>query len=300
MRTAIDSVLNDYGQVANREQLLTRVSRAELDDEIRRGNLLRLFPRAYVRPWLGDVPDLRQLAAVRSVGGDAALSHLSALARWGLIEAADPLHVTAYLTRHPRGVAGQLVVHRTKRPMRTSYANGIPVVELETSLVNSWPLLTGADQRAPLILAARRRLISPSRLGAVVDKSWWIEQRPQLVALCRAVIAGCESELELWGYQHVFSAPGLDDGVWQREVRAAGRRYRLDYAFEAERLAVELDGRAYHSSRQHWERDIARDLELAKVGWQTIRLSHARLTGDPEGCRSDVLAVRAKRAIVAA
>lgn len=69
------------------------------------------------------------------------------------------------------------------------------------------------------------------------------------------------------------------------------RRYRLDQAYEQEQVNVELDGRAYHASSEHRQRDIARDLALAKAGWLTIRLSHFRLTSDVDGCRRDVLQV---------
>ncbi|WP_408649774.1 hypothetical protein [Jatrophihabitans sp.] len=58
---------------------------------------------------------------------------------------------------------------------------------------------------------------------------------------------------------------------------------------------MELDGRAYHAAPEQWERDIGRDVELATLGWQTIRLSHARLTRDVPGCRRDVLAVLRSR-----
>jgi len=69
----------------------------------------------------------------------------------------------------------------------------------------------------------------------------------------------------------------------------------LDVAYEEERLAVELDGRKYHADAARWEKDIARDLAVATSGWQTIRLSHDRLHSDVDGCRRDVLAVRAAR-----
>ena len=114
------------------------------------------------------------------------------------------------------------------------------------------------------------------------------------------MLAGCESELELWGYTDVFSVPGLDDGTRQRVVRAGGQVYRLDLAYDEQLLAVELDGRAYHASPEQWARDIARDLAIATLGWQTIRLPHSRLMGDVDGVRRDVLAVRAARRLAQA
>jgi very-short-patch-repair endonuclease len=120
-------------------------------------------------------------------------------------------------------------------------------------------------------------------------------RNPELRHLVGLLVAGCESELELWGYTSVFNVAGLSDATRQRIVRVGGQTFRLDMAYEDEKVAVELDGRAYHASAARWESDIARDLALATIGWQTIRFSHRRLVSDPDGCRRDVLAVRAAR-----
>jgi very-short-patch-repair endonuclease len=300
MREIADTVLQARGGVATRREFLGVMSRAEFDDEVRRGHLQAVFPRAYARPWDVDQQDVRLRAALVSVGGEAALSHLTGLARWGLPVPADgPLHVTAYNPRHPRGVSGELVVHRTLLPLDARELDGLPVVPPEAAAVMSWPLLSGSDQRAPLIEGSRRRLVSPQRAAALTEKMIWLKGIRELRALIGMLLAGCESELELWGYTDVFNVPGLDDAVRQKVVRVGDQTWRLDIAYEAEKLAVELDGRAYHASPAQWERDIARDLALATIGWQTIRLSHFRLTHDVDGCRRDVLAVRAARRLLA-
>lgn len=292
MRAEIDVLLAERLGTASRADLLKVVSRAALDDEIRRGRLIAVFPRAYVRPWDEDDPDIRLAAAVASVGGDVALSHLTALAQCNLpVPSAVPIHVTAFQPRHPRGVPGELIVHRTLLPLNALRAGRIATVRPEIAAVTSWPLLRGADQRAPLIEGARRRLFAPNTLLRTAEKMTWLRGVRELRCLVGQIAAGCESELELWGYTEVFAVPGLRHAVRQRSVRVGSRRFRLDLAFEEERVAVELDGRAYHSSREQWERDIARDLALATAGWQTIRLSHRRLTDDVAGCRRDVLAV---------
>jgi very-short-patch-repair endonuclease len=289
------SVLDSFGGVASRAQLLMAIGRHSLDNEVKRGELVALFPRAYSRPWDADVPHIRLRAALASVGGEIALSHLTALQRWGLPAPAAPVHVTAFQPRHPRGVPGELVVHRTLLPLRAVSLDGLPVVRAELAVITSWPLLDGSDQRAPLIEATRRRLLSPATLTRAAERMWWVGGITELRLLVGLIAAGCESELELWGYTDVFNVAGLQDGVRQRIVRVGGREFRLDLAYEDEMLAVELDGRAYHAGKDQWERDIARDLALATAGWQTIRFSHRRLTGDIAGCRRDTLAVRAAR-----
>lgn len=296
MREQIDVLLAENAHTASRTDLLKILSRTALDDEIRRGRLVAVFPRAYARPWNVDEPTVRLAAALGSVGGEVALSHLTALAQWKLPVPPDvPLHVTAFQPRHPRGVPGELVVHRTLLPLHARLVAGLATVRPEIAVATSWPLLRGGAQRAPAIEAARRGLLAPHVLLHTAETMTWVRGSKDLRYLVGQIVAGCESELELWGYTEVFAVPGLHAGVRQYPVRVGGRTLRIDLAFEQERVAVELDGRAYHAGREQWERDIARDLALATAGWQTIRLSHRRLTDDVAGCRRDVLAVLAAR-----
>jgi very-short-patch-repair endonuclease len=60
-------------------------------------------------------------------------------------------------------------------------------------------------------------------------------------------------------------------------------------------LAVELDGAAYHGEPGQRERDIRRDAAVATFGIQTVRFSHPRIFGDPDGVRAEVLAILAVR-----
>ena len=301
MREAISQVLDRFGGVASRQELVTRVGRVRFDDEVRRGHLVAVFPRAYARPWDADLAEIQLRAATVSVGGDVALSHLTALAHWDLPvpDEPAPIHLTAYNPRHPRGVPGRLVVHRTLAPLRARERDGLAVVRPEQAALTSWPLLSGPEQRAPLIEGARRKLFRPSVLLTQTEAMWWLTGRRSLRELVGLLAAGCQSELELWGYLGVFNVPGLDDATRQLPVRVGGKLYRLDMAYQDVRLAVELDGRQFHADTEKWERDIARDLELAKRGWQTIRLPHRRLHGDVAGCRRDVLEVRAARRLLA-
>ncbi len=275
---------------------MAELGRHPFDNAVKTGRLAAVFPRVYAYPWDADLPDVRRRAALLSVGGDAALSHLSALALRDLPVPQDEiLHVTAYLPRHPRGVPGEVCVHRTRMPLDAVEIDGVPVTRIEKSLTTSWGLLFGPERRAPVIEAARRRLLSPARLITEVERSWWIKDIRALRELVGLLAAGCESELELWGYTGVFDVPGLNDANRQRVARVDGHAYRLDMAYDEEMLVVELDGRAFHASTEQWERDIQRDLALAKLGWQTIRLPHRRLFGDVAGCRRDVLEVRDAR-----
>jgi len=296
MRPEIDAYLASHLGAAARSELLTIVSRNQLDDEIARGLLVAPFPRAYCRPWDADERAVLERAAVASVGQPVALSHLSGLRRYALLEDWDPLiDVTVPNDRHPIGRTPGLRVHRTRVPTRVRMIDGLPVVEPATAIVRSWPLLAGAEQRAPAILAVRRRLVTSERLLAAGAAAHGMKGRAAMLRLASLLAAGCESELELWGHLHVFDVPGLRHARRQLVLDVRGQRYRLDLAYEQERVAVELDGYRYHSTRAQRERDMQRDAALASVDWITLRYSHERLHEDVAGCRRDTLATLAAR-----
>jgi hypothetical protein len=298
MHADIDDFLKHTGGVGEYSELARAVGKVALDGEIRSGALVRVFPRTYARPWDADDVHVRDMAAVLSVGGDAAISAGSALRRWRLpVPADERIHVIVSRTSRPRSRHPELVVHRTKLPTASTDVDGVPTQLREDAIAWAWTELRGAARRAPAITAVRQGEISTQRLRLIAKRAIRMKGRRQLLDLTDLLDAGCESELEIWGYGHVFDEPDLRDANRQLRLRVGTRRYRLDMAFEAEKLAVELDGRAYHSSDEQRERDIARDVALATLGWQTIRLSHHRLTTDPEGCRRDVRRVRAARRV---
>ena len=296
MRPEIDIVLAATGGAASRAALLTAVTRNQLDDEVARGHLVAPFPRAYCRPWDVEEPAVRESAALSSVGRPAALSHLTALRRWGLpVQPGNAIHVTVPARRHPIGRRPGLFVHRARGRVQTRKIGGLLTVNPAVALVRSWPMLSGPDQRAPIIAAARDRLVLPADLRRAASEAVGMPGRRQLNLLIEQIAAGCESELELWGYLSVFDVAGLRHAVRQKVVEAHGRFYRLDMAYDDEQVDIELDGYRFHGGRAQRERDMERDATLAAIGWLTLRFSHARLHEDIDGCRRDALATLAAR-----
>lgn len=293
MRDDIDAVLQRYRGVATRTQLLRAVTRNQLDHEIRSGRLTSPFARAWCRPWDADV--VLERAALTSVGPPAALSHTTALRRCTLLDdAPDDVRVIVPARRYPRPQPG-LIVHRLARFPPLTRSDGMPMVAPAAAAVMSWPLLAPDRRRAPIIDGTRRKLLSPAELRAAVDRAPRMPGRADLVQLIGLIEAGCESELEIWGFLHVFDVPGLRHGVRQHRVRTPIGVKRLDLAYVAERVAVELDGWGSHSTRAQRESDMRRDAALAALGWITVRFSYRRLHDDVAGCREDLLATLAAR-----
>ncbi|WP_158657508.1 endonuclease domain-containing protein [Blastococcus saxobsidens] len=103
--------------------------------------------------------------------------------------------------------------------------------------------------------------------------------------------------MEIWGALEVLPGPpAVPPPVRQHQLLLGdGRRVHLDAAWPAARVAVELDGAAFHGSRKQRERDLRRDTALAALGWVVLRFSYARLMSDPEGCRREIVAVVSAR-----
>ncbi len=57
--------------------------------------------------------------------------------------------------------------------------------------------------------------------------------------------------------------------------------HEVDLLWPEYRLAVEIDGYAFHSTRQAFERDAARDADLDDVGIRVIRVTWRQLEHQP-------------------
>jgi len=108
----------------------------------------------------------------------------------------------------------------------------------------------------------------------------------------------------------VLRGPTPHDMLWdavgrlglaaEREYRGAvpGRRYRLDIAIPAARLAIEVDGWQWHGKHK---RDFARDRErqnlLTLHGWRILRFSAGQIRAGLASCvrMIEAAAVRLER-----
>jgi very-short-patch-repair endonuclease len=278
------------------DALTARIDRKTVARWTAAGALVRIQPGVYATPAAAAQWRIRVEAAVLSRGGVA--SHRTALALWGLVPPGGPVHVAVEPSRSNRPTAGVVLHRAVALPDAIRRVGAIPVTCVERALVDTWGRpagLASTDLRAAVITAVRRRMCRPRDIGVEVDRRPQLRARASLVELVRLLAEGCRSELEIWGCLTVLRTPGMPAFTLQHRVVVDGRTFYLDAACEEARLAVEMDGAAWHGSREQRERDIRRDALLATVGWQTLRFSFARLTGSPDSCRREIRAVHAAR-----
>jgi very-short-patch-repair endonuclease len=282
------------------DALTARVDRKTVARWVDSGHLQRLHPGIYAVPSAAQNWRSRIEAAVRATGG--VVSHRSALALWGLAPPGVPVHLTVELSRSARGSAG-IVLHRTRQLRDTiRRVDGLPLSCVERAVVDSWGSpagLTRAELRAAAIGAVRRRLCRPRALEQELARRPCLRSRASLVRLVGLLADGCQSELEIWGCLNVLRTPGMPSFVQQRRIAVGSEVFVLDAAYEEVKLAVEMDGAAWHGSREQRERDIRRDALLATIGWQTLRFGYRRLTTAPDGCQREIRAAyEARRSLM--
>jgi very-short-patch-repair endonuclease len=271
----------------NRRQLLEGGwGRGKIEHRLRNGRLHLIYPGVYA---VGH-PELtlrgEWLAAVMACEPNAVLSHESAAALWGLRRhRRRAAHVT--VSGGGRRGPGGIVVHRTRRLEEDARAirDGIPVTSVERTLIDLAAGLEPRELARALEEADRLHLLRLRVLNALLRGSNGRRGGAKL----RELLAGYQlppdsrSELERRFLELVEQARLPRPAT---NVSIAG--FEVDAVWIKEKLVVELDGFAYHGTRQAFERDRERDSVLQIAGYRVLRLTWRRLTSDPGGVIRDL------------
>jgi very-short-patch-repair endonuclease len=279
--SAIAPLATAQGGVVSRAQVVDLgLSTQAIDRRVRAQQLLLLHRGVYAVGHRTVGPDGRWMAAVLALGGDAVLSHESAAAAWGLRRGdGGAIHVT--VSRGGRARRPGLVVHRsgTLTPAQMTTRGGIPVstpgravLDLAAAGLRGRRLERLLDRAEALVLdfgdvhevlrthprrpgaTALAELLSRHTPGTIVTRS---EMEERFLEVCD---------------RHAIPRPRVN-------TRVAG--FEVDFAWRAERLAVEVDGYAFHRSRGAFEDDRARDVALVLAGFRVLRFTWAQLTRRP-------------------
>lgn len=213
----------------------------------------------------------RLRAAVYAAGEAAALSHRSAAAHWGWLtwDGHPELTTPSRSFKKPPG----LIIHRPRKPPRTTFHLGLPVTTPEQTLLDLASAVgTKSLQRALGEAEYQRRL-----------------DRDLLIELSRGR-KGAAAIRELLGDSSAATHSALEDRFLSL-IRSAdlptpsvnetylGRR--RDFHWPVERVIVETDGWAAHGRRDAFEDDRDRDLDLEARGVRTARVTQRQLQRKP-------------------
>ena len=259
----------------------------------------RLATRRLQRLWRGVYafghrelrPEGRLIAAVLACGPGAVLSHRSAAADWELLPAAAaPLDVTVATKagrRRRRGIRIHCV--RSLDPQDVTTKDGIPITTPAKTLVDLNAVVPDRLVERAYEQAQVRRLVPPGAIEDALERSTGRKTRAlrRLIAIERRITTITRSELE-----ERFLALVRRGGLPEPQVNARLAGYEVDFLWRDQRRVIEVDGFAYHSTREATSRDRRKDDDLEAAGYRVTRFTADQILHDPD----DTLA-RATRAL---
>lgn len=237
---------------------------------LRIGRLHRLHRGVYAVGYVPPSPHSRSLAAVLACGPGAVLSHESAAGLWGFGRARhDQVHVTARRAHHLHGVR----VHRSRTLAaadRTVHY-GIPVTSPARTLLDLAGVLSDTALARAVNEARLARLVRPDTLRALVERSPG-RATNRLTALVERPGGPTRSEFE-----DAFLRFLERHGLPRPQVNGTVAGHEVDVHWPDQKLAAELDSRAFHDTRHAFEADRDRDADLLVAGYRVIRITWDRL-----------------------
>jgi very-short-patch-repair endonuclease len=257
------------------------------------GELVEMRPAVYRVAGAPITWDQGLCAVLLAVGG-AASSHSSGLRLYGVDKLDRNYEITTVRDRRVR-LPG-VVSHRSglwlpeDHHLRRGFAVTSParlVVDLSGRydadrlgrIVDD--LLRRHLLRLPKLALTNARLTSaPGRRPGVVDEV--------LAARLTGYTSG-DSDLEA-EILRALAAAGLPMPTAQHRVLVGGRRYRVDLAYPAMRLAIEIDSWAYHRWRSAFDRDRARRNDLTLAGYRVLQVTDGMTHGEIVGLVTEGLA----------
>ena len=252
------------------------LSDAALRHRVATGTVVRLHEQVFRFEAAPETWRTSLVAAVLAGGHTAVASHRSAGRLWELrgVPRWKP-EITCLGRRLP--LIDDVVVHRTDRlePVDLGIVDAVPCTSVDRTLLD-----LGAVVHRRVVRTAAEDAVIAGRT-TVLDLVCTLERlgghgRRGTAALRWAVrsclpVAGLESRLEAWVLD-VIRGAGIPTPRSQHELRCRdGRFVRLDFAWPERRLAIEADGRRWHSTAADFERDMARSNSVAATGWTLYR-----------------------------
>lgn len=256
------------------ERLVIRAA----DDPTLRGAIHHLADRDEIIPVLPGVYSATELAtdfairvlAVASWDPDAILTETAAAKLTYWRDIAVPRFVARSARRSPRS------------RLRSSRRIISPELVVDRGLVRcTTPALTAVDLGADAIDAAlRARVVTVADLRVALDATHGRRGHQQ-----RRLIVH-DSRDNPWSAAERLAHQLLRDGCltdWKANhlLRLPSRTVFVDIAFPRERLGIEIDGYAVHSTPATFQADRARGNDLLLAGWRILHFTWADLTQNP-------------------
>ena len=194
----------------------------------------------------------------------------------------NPVEVTVPRNSHTRPTPGVRLRRRNLSDDDIVEHRGLRVTSIALTVLESAARRGGGpaimdsalQRRVGLADLQRAHLSNRGRYGATAAR-----------LMLQAAAGGARSEAERLVVQ-LLTAAGITG--WHANYPVGP--YIVDFAFPEQRVAIEIDGWAFHSDHGAFQKDRTRQNWLALHGWQVLRFTWLDITQHPERVLAEIRA----------
>jgi very-short-patch-repair endonuclease len=227
----------------------------------------------------------RVWAAVLAIGDPSVVGVATAAALWGWTTARSPrIQLIVAPCRYLRPPPGVVIRRLALSPRDVTKKAGLPITTRTRTLADCLRFLPAADAVTVLDRAQQVSAIDLNRVAEhLPSRGSGTRQARQLLAAA----TGEHSPAERLATTLLRQA---NVGGWRVNHRVVldGRAVVIDIAFVGARLAVEIDGWAYHSDVDAFQRDRQRQNRLVAHGWRVLRFTYRDLVDRPDAVIAEI------------
>ncbi|HVE99451.1 MAG TPA: DUF559 domain-containing protein [Mycobacteriales bacterium] len=245
--------------------------------------------------------ETRCAAALAACGDAAVVAAATAMVIFGMTGFEDKL-INVLI---PHGVAAPRLVgvRVTRSATLTARSHlmrrNLPVIRIERAVVG-FALMRPGRARAALTAAVQRGLTTPTRLRAAIFAMGRVNGRRRLVEITCDIEGGDRSALERL-FLRLLRRAGLPAPAQNYPLRLDGRQLWIDVCYPALRIAIEIDGKAYHLLSEDWEDDLDRQNLVVLDGWLVLRFTGRAIRRHPDRVAAQVAeAIRTRTSLLVA
>lgn len=275
------------GRVSRGQLLAAGITVAAIKARLRAGRLIRLHRGVYAIDHRSDAR-ARHWAALLAIGGDGAVSHLSAAAEHRMARHA-PLVVDVTTHRrlprrdgirvHARALDPASLTTRDRLPLTTPAQT---LFDLATTL-GSTSLARAANEGFVLGIVTEREL--RACLGRNAHRKGAGVFRRLLVRLGAGDRVRSPLEVRVHAFLRARGFPAWESNV---ALRVGGESIEPDVLWRDRRVVLEADGRDPHLAPLTFDSDRRRDRRLRVHGWEPVRVTSADLDLRPDELDADL------------
>jgi very-short-patch-repair endonuclease len=281
------------GNVTRRQLVARGVTKAMIRRRRANGSLIEVFPDVFLVGHTAEPPLSREHAALLYCSPRAMLSHRTAGHAFGWpIRRPRTVDVTT-AGRQLRSRPG-LRTHTIKDilPFELRHHCGMPITSPSLTLLDLGGILGEAGLAGCLNEARVQDQVTDDELHATLRAH---PNRRGARAL-RKLLAREESEFAVESEaERLCLKLMIEYGLKPDAAGAWVGGYRVDFLYETERLAVEVDGYRYHRTRERFVGDRRRRAHLMALGYEVFVVSWADLTDQSRATMTRLGAVRTRR-----